>query len=40
VLVDVGGFEQSPSHGTVETLPFAGGRPTVLVKHAGDPVWP
>jgi hypothetical protein len=39
VLVDAGGFEQSPSHGTVETLPFAGGRPTVLVKHAGDPVW-
>jgi len=26
LLLDVGSFEQSPAHGTVETMPFAGGR--------------
>ncbi len=39
VLVDFGGFEASPSHGTVATLPFGGGHATVLVKHAGEPSW-
>ena len=39
VLVDVGGFEAAPSHGTVATLPFGGGQATVLVKHAGEPTW-
>ena len=39
VLVDFGGFEASPSHGTVATLPFGGGHATVLVKHAGEPTW-
>jgi len=39
VLIDYGGFENPPSAGTVETLPFAGGTPRVLVKHAGEPGW-
>jgi hypothetical protein len=39
VLVDVGGFENPASDGTVESLPFAGGAPTVLVKHADEPSW-
>ena len=39
VLVDFGGFEASPSHGTVATLPFGGGHATVLAKHAGEPTW-
>jgi hypothetical protein len=39
VLVDAGGFENPPSAGTVETVPFSGGKPTVLVRHAGDPSW-
>ncbi len=40
VLVDAGGFENTPSHGTVESLPFTGGKATVLVRHAGSPTWP
>jgi hypothetical protein len=39
VLVDQGAFMDVPSGGTVETLPFAGGRPTVLVPHGADPSW-
>ncbi len=39
VLVEFGGFEGPPSHGTVATLPFGGGHATVLVKHAGEPTW-
>jgi hypothetical protein len=39
VLIDYGGFETAPSHGSVATLPFGGGHPTVLVKHAGEGSW-
>jgi Tol biopolymer transport system component len=39
VLVDIGGFENPASDGTVETVPFSGGNPTVLVRHAGNPSW-
>jgi hypothetical protein len=39
LLVDEGGFLNPPSAGIVESLPFAGGRPRVLVLHASDPTW-
>jgi WD40 repeat protein len=39
VLVDFGGFENPASAGTVETVPFGGGKPTVLVRHADFPSW-
>ncbi len=39
VLVDYNGFLNPPSAGTVETVPFTGGRPTVLVRRAGFPSW-
>jgi hypothetical protein len=39
VLVDFGGFENSASAGTLETLPFGGGPATVLVKHADFASW-
>jgi hypothetical protein len=39
VLIDVGGFENPPQDGTVESIPFAGGKPTVLRKHADEPSW-
>jgi WD40 repeat protein len=39
VLVSVGGFEQAPSTGKVETMPFGGGAPTLLVAHGDDPSW-
>jgi hypothetical protein len=39
LLIDFGGFEGPPHQGTVETVPFAGGSPTVLVKHAAEPTW-
>lgn len=39
VLVQLGGFEGPPSSGSVAVMPWAGGTPTVLVKHAGDPSW-
>ncbi len=39
LLVDVGGFLNPPSAGTVETVPFAGGPARVLVRHAGYPSW-
>jgi WD40 repeat protein len=38
-LVDFGGFEAPPSQGTVESLPLAGGAPTVLVRHASEASW-
>jgi hypothetical protein len=38
LLVDVGGFEQSPSHGEVESVGFAGGTPTKLA-HGSQPSW-
>jgi hypothetical protein len=39
VLVVFGGFEASPSAGKIETLPFGGGSPTVLVAHGNLPSW-
>jgi hypothetical protein len=39
VLIDVGGFESPSRFGTVEWIPFAGGPPRVLHKHADDPSW-
>jgi hypothetical protein len=39
VLVDFGGFANPPNAGAIETLPFAGGSGTVLVKHAAQPSW-
>jgi WD40 repeat protein len=39
VLVSVGGFEQGPSTGKIETMAFGGGAPTLLVAHGDDPSW-
>ncbi len=39
VLVDYNGFLNSASAGVVETLPFTGGKATVLVRHAVFPSW-
>jgi Tol biopolymer transport system component len=39
VLVVSGAFMNPPSKGTIETVPFAGGRPKVLVRHADQPSW-
>jgi Tol biopolymer transport system component len=39
MLVDFGGFENAVSAGTVESMPFGGGTPTVLAKHANLPSW-
>jgi hypothetical protein len=38
VIVDVGAFEQPSSRGTVESVPFGGGKPTRLARGA-DPSW-
>jgi hypothetical protein len=38
VLISADAFMQPPSHGTVESLPFGGGKPTRLVRGA-DPSW-
>lgn len=37
-LVALGGFEGPPT-GSVATIPFSGGKATILVKHAGIPSW-
>jgi hypothetical protein len=39
VLVDEGAFEEPPSDGHVATLPFGGGRSTVLVAHGAQASW-
>jgi hypothetical protein len=39
LLVDVGSFEQPPSHGRIETVPFAGGPAKVLVAHGSQASW-
>jgi len=39
VLIDVGGFENPPQDGTVESIPFAGGKATVLHTHGDQPNW-
>jgi hypothetical protein len=39
VLVDRGGLFNSPSQGSVDSIPFAGGAARVLAAHGGDPSW-
>jgi hypothetical protein len=39
VLIVFGGFETNVSAGKIETLPFGGGSPTVLVAHGNFPSW-
>ncbi|MGA2454979.1 MAG: hypothetical protein ABSG93_15815 [Solirubrobacteraceae bacterium] len=39
LLLDEGSFEQPPSHGRIVTVPFAGGRPKVLVAHGAQASW-
>jgi hypothetical protein len=39
VLISIGGFQSPPINGTVESIPFAGGNPTVLHKHGDQPSW-
>jgi hypothetical protein len=39
VLVDRGGYLSPPEQGTVEVVPFYGGRATVIVPHGTDPTW-
>jgi hypothetical protein len=39
LLVDLGSFEAPPSAGRIASIPFAGGRPKVLVAHGGQASW-
>jgi hypothetical protein len=39
LLVDLGSFEAPPSAGRVASIPFAGGRPKVLVAHGAQGSW-
>lgn len=39
LLVDVGGFENDDNAGEIESVPFAGGKPTVLEQHGDYPSW-
>ncbi len=39
VLIEQGAFENPPSRGRVASMPFAGGRPRVLVAHGAQPSW-
>jgi Tol biopolymer transport system component len=39
VLISVGGFENPPSEGKIEEIPFSGGRPTPLIAHGDYPSW-
>lgn len=39
VLITVGGFEAPASQGKVETIPFSGGHPTLLIAHGNFPSW-
>lgn len=39
LLLDVGSFEQPPSHGRIVTVPFAGGHATVRVAHGSQASW-
>lgn len=38
-LVGIGGFLAPPSRGRIATLPFAGGRARVLIRHGASPSW-
>jgi hypothetical protein len=39
VLVDLGDFENPPAAGTVYSVPWSGGSPTLLLHKAGQPSW-
>jgi hypothetical protein len=39
LLIDEGSFEDPPSNGRVASIPFAGGRPQVLVAHGSQGAW-
>jgi hypothetical protein len=39
LLVSYGGFESPSTHATIATIPFAGGKPTTLVKGGDLPSW-
>jgi hypothetical protein len=39
VVVAAGALDTAPSHGTVESVGFGGGRAKVLVRHAAEPSW-
>jgi hypothetical protein len=39
VLVDLGGFLNTPSQGAVASLPILGGSPRVLVARSSEPSW-
>jgi len=39
LLVDAGSFEQAPSSGRIDAIPFAGGHATVLVAHGSQASW-
>jgi hypothetical protein len=39
ILIDQGSFEEPPSSGRVVAVPFAGGRPQVLVAHGAQASW-
>jgi hypothetical protein len=39
LLVDAGSFEQAPSSGRIDAIPFAGGHATVLVVHGSQASW-
>jgi len=39
LLIDENAFEEAPSKGRVATIPFAGGRSTILVAHGAEGSW-
>jgi Tol biopolymer transport system component len=39
VLIDEGGFEEESSQGRIATIPFSGGRSSVLVAHGAEGSW-
>ncbi|HEY5319099.1 MAG TPA: hypothetical protein VIJ20_14010 [Solirubrobacteraceae bacterium] len=39
VLISVGGFERPSDKAKIETIPFSGGRPTLLIAHGDFPSW-
>jgi hypothetical protein len=39
LLLDTDSFEQPPSRGRIVTVPWGGGRPTVLVAHGAQASW-
>jgi Tol biopolymer transport system component len=39
ILIAVGGFEEPPNRGEIETIPFSGGHPSLLIAHGNFPSW-